>query len=149
MSTNMNQLLDYLQREELNVADHNEEHAFLRFDGDSGDQKLVLSVDEGRLLQSFVYPAFRVPEGSRPDIAIAVSRANYGLKVGKFELDMNDGELRYQAALLFDGDLPADKVMDRVVYVGLSMMDRYMPAFMSVIYGNEPARDAVALVEQI
>lgn len=149
MCENMKQLVSYLQRENLKVADQNDEQVLLRFGSDHGDQKLLLRIEEDRLLQSFTYPAMKVAEGSRPDVAIAVARANYGLKVGKFELDMNDGELRYQAALPFEGELPGDKVLDRIVYVGLSMLDRYMPAFLSVIYGNEPVKEAIALVEKV
>lgn len=147
MSDNMKNLMGYLQRESLKVADQGDNHLLLRFSGEHGDQRMLLHL-EGNLLQSFVFPAIKVAEGSRPDIAVAITRANYGLKLGKFELDMNDGELRYQVALPFDGDLPSDKVLDRVVYTGLQAMNRYMPAFLSVIYGNESVKDAVALAER-
>ena len=148
MSGNMVQLIGYLERENLKIAEQTDELILLRFNSDHGDQKLYLRIEEGRTLQSFAYPAIKVPEGCRPAIAVAVARANYGLKLGNFELDMNDGELRYQMALPFEGELPCDKVLDRVVYIGLHMLNRYMPAFMSVIYGNEPAQDAIALVEK-
>ena len=149
MNKNMQQLVNYLQRVNLKIADQNDELVLLRFGSEHGDQKMFLLIEEGRLLQSVVYPAIRIAEGSRSDVAIAVARANYGLKIGNFELDMNDGELRYQAALPFEGELPGDHVLERIVYVGLSMMNRYMPAFLSVIYGNEPAKDAIALVEKV
>ena len=95
-----------------------------------------------------MYSANKVVEGSRPDIAVTIARANYGLNIGTFELDMDDGELSYQAALPFHPDMPVDQVLDRIVYVGISTMNRYLPAFMSVIYENEPTREAIALVEQ-
>ncbi len=147
MSDHMKNLMGYLQRENLKVADQSDSHLLLRFNSKHGDQRMLLHL-EGSLLQSFVFPAIKVAEGSRSDIAVAIARANYGLKLGKFELDMNDGELRYQVALPFEGELPSDKVLDRVVYTGLQTMERYMPAFLSVIYGNEPAKDAVASAER-
>ncbi len=147
MSDHMKNLMGYLQRENLKVADQSDSHLLLRFNSKHGDQRMLLHL-EGSFLQSFVFPAIKVAEGSRSDIAVAIARANYGLKLGKFELDMNDGELRYQVALPFEGELPSDKVLDRVVYTGLQTMERYMPAFLSVIYGNEPAKDAVASAER-
>ncbi len=147
MSDHMKNLMGYLQRENLKVADQSDSHLLLRFNSKYGDQRMLLHL-EGSFLQSFVFPAIKVAEGSRSDIAVAIARANYGLKLGKFELDMNDGELRYQVALPFEGELPSDKVLDRVVYTGLQTMERYMPAFLSVIYGNEPAKDAVASAER-
>ena len=42
-------------------------------------------------------------EGAIVDIAEALVRANYGLRLGKFELDFADGELRFQVVQITDG----------------------------------------------
>ncbi|TWU04598.1 YbjN domain-containing protein [Stieleria varia] len=144
----MEQFEAYLMREELKYTRDDEREAFLlSFGGDHGSYREIIRIDDN-VLQSFVGMSVKVPEGSRIDIAVAVARANYGMKIGKFELDMNDGELRYHIAVPVDGDLPSDNVLDRLVHIGIAMADRYMPAFLAVIYGNEPAKDAIALVEQ-
>ena len=75
-------------------------------------------------------------------------RANYGLKVGKFEMDYDDGEIRVHVAhVLTEGELD-DAVIARLFGTGMALLDRYLPAVLSVIYGNELPRDAIRSVEQ-
>ena len=70
-----------------------------------GTYRIVAPVDaEDELFQVFGYSPVRVPEGARPAIAETIARANYGLRVGKFELDIDDGELRFQAAQILTDD---------------------------------------------
>jgi hypothetical protein len=90
----------------------------------------------------------KVPVGSRPSIAEAIARANYGLKLGRFEMDYTDGELRFYAAHLISDETLSDEVIERMIKTTVVMLDRYLPAFMSVIYGNEPPEDAIRREEQ-
>ena len=84
---------------------------------------------------------------SRRDIAETIVRANYGLRVGKFEMDFEDGELRFHASQILDGDAVGTAVIDRMIGTAVNMMDTYLPAFISVVYGNEQAGDAIRRVE--
>ncbi len=102
---------------------------------------------EDDLFQVACYSPLRIPEGSRRDIAEAIVRANYGLRVGKFELDLDDGELFFQASQILDGEAVGEAVIDRMIGTAVNMMDVYLPAFMSVVYGNEEAGEAVRRVE--
>ena len=80
-------------------------------------------------------------------MAETVVRANYGLQVGKFELDFDDGELRFQAAQILTEGTLGDGIIDRLMGTTMAMLDRYLPAFLSVIYGNESPQDAIVCVE--
>ena len=77
------------------------------FRGEVGTYRIFARVDaDDSLFQVFGHSPVRVPPGSRPAIAEAVARINCGLKVGKFEMDCDEGELRFQAAqILPDDDL--------------------------------------------
>ena len=88
-----------------------------------------------------------MPEGCRPAIAEATARANYGLRLGKFELDLDDGEVRFQMAQILIGESVGEEVIDRMISTTLNMLDMYLPAFLSVIYANELPRDAIGRVE--
>jgi hypothetical protein len=88
-----------------------------------------------------------VPEGCRPAIAEAVARANYGLRLGKFELDVDDGELRFQMAQVLAGESVGEEIIDRMISTAINMLDMYLPAFLSVIYANELPKDAIRRVE--
>jgi len=95
------------------------------------------------IFQVIGHVPIKVPVGSRPSIAEAIARANYGLKLGRFEMDYSDGELRfYVSHLISDGKL-SDEVIERMIKTTVVMLDHYLPAFMSVIYGNEAPEEAI------
>ena len=89
----------------------------------------------------------RIPEGARPAIAETITRANCGLRVGKFEMDFDAGELRFQAAQILTDDDLEEHVIDRLMGTIMSMLDMYLPAVFSVVYGNELPEDAIRCAE--
>jgi hypothetical protein len=89
-----------------------------------------------------------VPEGCRASIAEATVRANYGMKLGKFELDFSDGEIRFHLGNVFPPGGFDDDIVRRLIGTTIHVMDRYFPAFMSIIYANELPQDAITLAEQ-
>jgi hypothetical protein len=147
VSAQVDQFSAYLDRGSIRY-DHDEERGLFRmaFDGKHGDIRVLIIVEES-MIQVFTHPANKVPENYRQSIAEAITRANYGLKLGNFEMDYEDGELRYQVALPIDGELPVDDVLDHILYVGGAMVDRYIPAFLSIIYGNEDVKLAIDAAE--
>ena len=113
-----------------------------------GTYRIIAAVDaEAQLFQVVGYSPVRVPEGARPSIAETIARANYGLKVGKFEMDFDAGELRFQAAQILTDDDLEEHVIDRLMGTTMSMLDMYLPAVFSVVYGNELPKDAIRCVE--
>jgi hypothetical protein len=116
--------------------------------GEVGTYRIFARVDaHDSLFQVFGNSPVRVPQGSRPAVAETVMRANFGLKVGKFEMDFDDGELRFQAAQILPGDDLDDKTIQRLIGTTMSMLNVYLPAILSVIYGNELPQDAVRHAE--
>lgn len=111
--------------------------------------EFVHQVEDEQLLQVFAIPGFKVPPGARPTVAEAVCRANYGLKIGKFEFDPSDGELRFQAAMALNekGEV-TEKNYNLAMAAVFFSLDRYVPAFLAIIYGNEPTADAINAVER-
>lgn len=78
-----------------------------------------------------------------------VLRANYGLVQGSFQLDLDDGELRYWSALLFDGDdLPSTHTIERVLSVAVLMWKRYGDDCLKVIRDGMDPKEAVREAEQ-
>ena len=57
-------------------------------------------------LEEFLFYAvapIKTPDEVRPAVSEYVTRANYGLRIGNFELDYGDGEVRYKSSLNFEG----------------------------------------------
>ncbi|MFM7072931.1 MAG: YbjN domain-containing protein [Planctomycetota bacterium] len=154
MATAYEKLVRHFADRELRYTAHDDRQTVMAdFRGEVGAFRLMARVDDDdSLLQVFAYIPIRATPGSRSAIAEAVSRANFGMKVGKFELDMSDGELLYQAAhILVPDDLGEtflpDHVIGRLVGTALAMVDKYTPAYLSIIYGNETPEDAIRCVE--
>jgi hypothetical protein len=88
-----------------------------------------------------------VPETRRHAMAEYLTRANYGLVIGNFELDFVDGEVRYKTSLdLRNADLTPG-LMDPVAYANVYTMDRYMPGILAVTYGDVEPADAIQKIE--
>ncbi len=95
----------------------------------------------------YVVAPVKAPEDERLAVAEFITRANYGLRIGNFELDFDDGEVRYKSSLDFEGTALTTKLIRRAIYPAVQTMDRYLPGLMSVIYGNKSPVKAVAEVE--
>ncbi len=149
MNTAYERLIQHLDEREVRyTADSDTRSIYAEFRGEVGTYRIIAVVDaDAELFQVFGCAPVRVPDGARPAIAETLTRANYGLKVGAFELDWNDGELRFHASqILSDGNLN-DEVIGRLMGTTFAMLDMYLPAVMSVIYGNELPLDAIRCAE--
>ncbi|MEH2058464.1 MAG: YbjN domain-containing protein [Nostoc sp.] len=88
------------------------------------------------------------PENKRLAIAELLTRANYGMMIGNFELDFTDGEISYKTSIDVEGDRLSFALIQRVVYANVTMMDEYLPGILSVIYGNLSPEEAIAKIER-
>jgi hypothetical protein len=93
---------------------------------------------EDRLGQVVAYAVLRepVPEGRRRDVAEFLTRANFGLVIGAFELDLDDGELRCRAGLDVSQAELTPGLVDPLVMAVLDAMDDHVAAIRIVIEGR-------------
>jgi hypothetical protein len=101
--------------------------------------------EQRQLLVHSVFPE-DVPEDRRTEMALFVTRANFGMVIGCFELDLDDGELRFKTSIDVDGAELTDPLIDHVMLANASMMDRYVPGIRSVLDGM-PADLAIAAID--
>jgi hypothetical protein len=143
-------LIQHLDERDLRYrADNNAGSICVDFRGDVGTYRVIAAVDEdGELFEVFGCAPVRVPAGARPSIAETIARANYGLRLGKLEMNYDDGEIRFQVAHVLTNGVLDDGIIARSFGAAMAMLDRYLPAILSVIYGNELPKDAVRIVEQ-
>jgi hypothetical protein len=80
-------------------------------------------------------------------VADFLTRANYGLIVGNFEMDLNDGEVRYKTSIDVEGDELTPALLRNLAYTNVKTMDRYLPGLMSVMYGALTSEQAIHMVE--
>jgi len=119
------------------------------FSGDSGSWTAVADVKEDRgILVFYSIGSIKVPEPARVAAAEYLTRANYNLILGNFELDMSDGEVRYKTSLsVGEKGVLTDDLIRPVVLTNFGTMDKYMPGLLAVAMGGKNPAEAVREAE--
>ena len=87
-----------------------------------------------------------VPEDRRLAMMELLTRANYGLVIGNFEMDPDDGELRFKTSIDFGSDRLSGALLARLVQHNLDAFEQYLPAVEAVIDGGD---DLQRLLDQV
>ena len=111
---------------------------------DQADYRFTIRIAEGwDHLEYIACCPFRIRKELRSSVAELIARANFGMLDGKFEIDMNDGEVRFHLVhFLGDGEL-STKMVERLYRSCVFTLDRYIPAFMQHIHAGYTPEDAV------
>ena|SRR5579859_2519236 len=121
--------------------------ASLHYTGGSGSW-LSWFQDRGSCLIAYAVCPVKAPSDRWPAISELVGRANYGLGAGNFEMNFEDGTIRYKSGI-YMGDEPLTVALVRdLFYIANTTMDDYLPAIMAVMYGDTLPQLAVARAEE-
>lgn len=82
------------------------------------------------------------------EMAEFLSRVNFSMKRGNFELNMNDGEIRYKTFVDCDDQLLSRKVFFNSYHCPQSMFHRYGAGIMDVCFGQASAEEALEKCEE-
>ncbi len=118
------------------------------FDGKNGELRCYAQIRVE--LEQFLFYAVapvKVPEEARSDVSEYLTRANYGLRIGNFELDYHDGEVRYKSSLDFEGEKLTNNLIRNTIYPAVQTMDRYLKGLLSVMFGGRTPLEAIEEVE--
>lgn len=120
----------------------------MSYSGKNGDLRCyaIIRVDLEEFLFYAVAPV-KVPEEVRMAIAEFLTRANYGLRIGNFEMDYSDGEVRYKSSLDFEGQTLTSDLIRNAIYPAVHTMDRYLPGLLRVSFGGATPHEAIEEVE--
>ncbi|ARU30561.1 hypothetical protein CAP31_01945 [Sulfuriferula sp. AH1] len=67
-----------------------------------------------------------------------LTRANYGLPLGNFEIDMNDGEMNFKNSLDIGDGVLTIKMVQTLIVFSLECLNRYLPGIREVVGGTDP-----------
>ena len=88
-----------------------------------------------------------VPEAQRAEVMEYLTRANYGLIIGNFEMDLSDGEVRYKVSVDVEGSKLVPLMVKNMIGASVSMMDRYYPGALGIAFGGKKAAEAIKEAE--
>lgn len=85
-----------------------------------------------------------VPATARPAVAELLARANFDLTYGSWEMDFDDGEVRFRTSIDVSRAALTDGLLDPMVRTGLEVVDQFLPALRAVASGASSPAQAIA-----
>jgi hypothetical protein len=91
----------------------------------------------------------RVPASRRQVAAELIARINWPVRLGHFDLGMDDGEIRYRTAIMLGKTDPDEETIAHLILANFTMMNHYFSAITAVLFGNvSPEAALEALTEE-
>jgi hypothetical protein len=118
------------------------------FEGKNG-QVTCYAQERNEQEQFVFYSIFpvRTPEDKMDEVAEFITRANYGMIIGNFELDYGDGEIRYKTSVDIEEVDISEPLIRHMIYANVLTMDKYFPGLMRVLYAGINPVSAIEEVE--
>jgi hypothetical protein len=105
------------------------------------------AMEEHRRVAFYSVAPFNIPEETRPAVMQFITRANHGLVIGNFELDLADGEVRCKTSLDVKGAMLTPVLAGRAIIPNLHAMNTYLPG-LDVLVGD-PSADPAAVIADL
>jgi hypothetical protein len=103
-----------------------------------------LAIEERQdVLRAFVLYPIYCPVYRRTEMALAISRANWGLIGGSFRMDQEDGEVRYECYLPVLDGVVTDEQITWLVWGSWHTASRYALAFTEIAVSAANAEEAI------
>lgn len=133
-----NRVVEYLDSQNWHYSLEDESDGIIRFGLSIGGKikncRIIISASE-KEIQTYTVCPINASEDDYDNVVEFITRANYGLKVGNFEFDHSDGEVRYHTCLPCAEGVPSLADVERCVDVGSAMFKRYGDGLVKNIMG--------------
>lgn len=134
---------DGLERED------DEDMLSFRLEDEEGHEWGCLALAEEQSEQVIFYSVML--ENASPEhmdqVVRFVTLANYGMQVGNFELDLEDGEVRFKTSVDVEGIELSEGLLRNMVELNIMMMGLYYDGLLAVMRGGMTADQAIAEIE--
>jgi len=108
---------------------------------DCGLCRLFFGIEENSVIHYLIMPT-KIPEAKRIDVVTYFTLINYGLKPGNFEMDLDDGEVRFKIACFLPGSRLSPEMVAGMILIAATIVDKVYPGLMSIIYAGKPPKRA-------
>lgn len=85
----------------------------------------------------------KTPSERRTTTAELLTRINFELSVGCFELDLTDGEIRFRTSLILPATDITPGIIEHLVRSNLSIVDERFPQIAAVLHSGATAEEAM------
>lgn len=120
----------------------------LLFRGENGQWTCYAQArEEQRQFVFYSVCPLKTPENKRLAITEFITRANYGMIMGNFEFDLDDGEIRYKTSIDVQEDNLSFALIKPIAYANVMTMDEYLPGIIAVIESEVEVKEAILRIE--
>jgi len=142
----------WLEANEWNYQEYPDKGYYaMHFSGQHGSWRVIVDINTSetleRILVYSIYP-ISVPELKRHEMSELITRANYGMTIGGFEMDFEDGAVRMKTASEIDKRAFSEEVFGELFSCNLGVAGRYLPAIYGVAFGNLLPEVAIQMAEK-
>lgn len=79
---------------------------------------------------------FNAPQDKRTEMAELLTRMNFVIKIGNFELDFEDGEIRFKTSIRISPHEVTEDMIGHLILSNILTMDSSLPILMELLYGT-------------
>lgn len=135
--TNTNVIRSFLEHHNVSFLQPEADIFLFTFHGRQAAYRVTLHVDDAESFMTTVGLPLSVPIEKRPTFSEFITRINYGLKFGRFELDFSEGDLLWALNLpLIDAELSTQYVQ-KCMSFGLLVADHHFRGFGRLLFDEE------------
>jgi hypothetical protein len=102
--------------------------------------------DEQFLFYSVLEAA--IPADKRPAMLEFIARANYGIAIGNFEMDLEDGEIRFKTSIDVEGYYLPVELIRQMVLSNVMSMDLFLPGIIEVVNKGTPPAEVIERLQE-
>ena len=152
-SFGMPQLLAYLTNMGLNISNVDQEQQIieLAFRGDNGQWRLIVHIQQSEEIRKlmFIVPHFgTITTKKRLQCLEAILAVNYRIAMGKFGIDLEDGEVRLEEAVPLANSVITEDQFQLVFSAIMQTAAMYHSLIPRIIYGNLTTQQALEACEE-
>lgn len=131
------------------VCEEDEPTLHAPYAGESGGIWVLIVHEEEDLQQLLCYSVLveDAPPGRIDEVIQFMSRANHGLGLGNFEIDLDGGEMRFKTSIATDGITLTPTAIYHLIASNVLTLDHYYGGLISVIEDGVSPEEAIANTE--
>jgi hypothetical protein len=143
-------LESYFKEQKWTYSQVKGENTFLfGINGENGKIQCTAQVsEEAKFFAFYTTCGFNAPENKRSEIAELLTRLNHDESFGNFEMDFEDGEIRFKTSVFYDHIEPNTLFIETFIIQNLISMDDSLPALSGMVFNNLTPLQAYKLVEE-
>lgn len=108
---------------------------------------LVQCIEESEQLIAYSICANKPPTSRYGAVQEFLTRANFGLRIGNFEFDLEDGEIRFKTSIAFAGTVSVEPMIEKSLLLNIMTMQQYLDGILQVMFSDIAPLEAIARIE--